>query len=117
MSIVCVISEQMVIVMLSFAILDLVSAAPIDPSSPAQLSSDVWASVIANVAPLMALVGERNAKEFMRTVSVWHQLLLLSCAPLGLLAIMVSAIRLSGPVVLKALVGRDSERRSEALSR
>ncbi|KAF2867755.1 hypothetical protein BDV95DRAFT_622089 [Massariosphaeria phaeospora] len=82
---------------------------------PAQQSTDVWATVVANVAPLMALVGERNAKEFMRTVSAWHQLLLLSCAPLGILAIMVSSIRLSGPGFLKRLVGRDSERRSEAL--
>jgi hypothetical protein len=101
------------ILILAFA--RLAASAPVDPNSPAQQSTDVWASVIANVAPLMALVGERNAKEFMRTISTWHQLLLLSCAPLGILAILVSSIRLSGPGFLKRLVGRDSERRSEAL--
>jgi hypothetical protein len=91
--------------------------APIDTQSldPAQQSTDVWASVIANVAPLVALLGEKNAKEYMRTIYVWHQLLLLSCAPLGILAITVSSIRLSGPPFLKRLVGQDSERRSEAL--
>jgi hypothetical protein len=83
--------------------------------SPIQQSSDAWAQVIANVAPLMTLVGERNAKEYMRTASSWCQLLTLATAPLGVLSIMVSAIRLSGPGFLRRLVGRDSERRSEAL--
>lgn len=83
--------------------------------TPFQQSSDVWASVAANIAPLMALVGERNAKELMRTTSSWFQLLPISAAPIGILAILVSAIRLSGPGFLKRLVGRDSERRSEAL--
>ena len=94
-----------------------VFSAPIgfQSSVPLQQSGDVWASVVANVAPLMALVGERNAKEYMRTTATWHQLLPLSSAPLGILAILVSAIRLSGPGFLRRLVGRDSERRSEAL--
>jgi len=78
-------------------------------------SSDVWASVVANIAPLMALVGERNAKEHMRTVSAWQQLLPMAAAPLGILAILTSAIRLSGPGFLARLVGRDSERRGAAL--
>lgn len=82
---------------------------------PVQDSADTWAGVIANVAPLMALVGERNAKEHMRTASSWHQFLLLATAPLGILSIMVSALRLTGSGFLRRLVGRNSERRSEAL--
>jgi hypothetical protein len=78
-------------------------------------SQDAWASVIANVAPLMALVGERNAKEYMRTISHWHQLLPLCCAPVGILTILVSAVRLSGPGLLRRLVGCDCDRRSEVL--
>ena len=84
-------------------------------SPPFGQSSDTWAQVVANVAPLMALVGERNAKEYMRNASSWHQLLPLATAPLGILSILVSSIRLSGPGFLRRLVGRDSERRSEAL--
>ena len=34
-----------------------------------QPSSGVWASVVASVSPWMVLVGERNAKEHMRTAS------------------------------------------------
>lgn len=82
---------------------------------PINQSQDIWASVIANVAPLMALVGERNVKEYMRTVANWHQLVPICCAPLGILGISVSAIRLSGPIFLRRLVGRDCERRSDAL--
>jgi len=38
-------------------------------NTPFGQSSDTWAQVVANVAPLMALVGERNAKEYMRNAS------------------------------------------------
>ena len=93
-------------------------AAPISttgqPHAIAQ-SSDVWAQVVANVAPLMALLGERNAKAYMRAASSWHRFLPMAAAPLGILTIMTSAIRLSGPGFLVRLIGRDSERRSDAL--
>lgn len=94
-----------------------VSAHPLLARTPVPIaqSSDSWAQVVANVSPLMTLLGERNAKEYMRTASSWHQLFVLAAAPLGILSITVSAIRLSGPGFLRRLVGRDSERRSEAL--
>jgi hypothetical protein len=78
-------------------------------------STELWASVVANVAPLMALVGERNAKEYMRVASSRTQLFLMASAPLGILSILVSAVRLSGPRLLRRLLGRESDRRSEAL--
>ena len=84
--------------------------------SPIENSSDVWASVIANVAPWMALVGDRNAKEFLRNSSSRDQLLLMATAPLGIFSILTSAIRLSGHPLLRRVVGRESERRSEALT-
>ncbi|KAK1833705.1 hypothetical protein QBC39DRAFT_380561 [Podospora conica] len=78
-------------------------------------SNDLWAQVIANVAPLMVLVGEKNAKEYMRTASSWPQFWCMSTAPLGIISIMISAIRLSGPEFLRRIMGRESERRSEAM--
>jgi len=78
-------------------------------------SSELWASVVANVAPLMALVGERNAKEYMRVASSRAQLFLMASAPLGILSILVSTVRLSGPRLLRRLLGRESDRKSEAL--
>jgi hypothetical protein len=102
-----------------FAILKLARCYPIGPSSfspaPIPESSDVWATIIANVAPIMALVGERNAKEYMRSAASRHQFLPLATAPLGILSIMIGAIRLSGSGFLRRLIGRESERRSEAL--
>jgi hypothetical protein len=78
-------------------------------------SGDLWASVVANVAPLMALVGERNVKEYMRVASSRTQLALMASAPLGILSVLVSTVRLSGPRLLRRLLGRESDRRSEAL--
>lgn len=84
-------------------------------TSPIEESSDVWASVIANVAPWMALVGDRNAKEFLRVSSSRDQLLLMATAPLGIFSILTAAIRLRGYRVLRRMIGRESERVSEAL--
>lgn len=102
---------------LILSVIPLAVCPPISPRdvTPIQDSADIWAQVIANVAPLVALVGERNAKEYMRTASSWHQFLLLATAPLGILSIMVSALCLTGSGFLRRLVGRNSERRSEAL--
>lgn len=102
---------------LAFFNANLVVCNPIHPRDAfaAQQSSDVWAGVVANVSPLMILVGERNAKEHMRTASSWHQFMPLAAAPLGILSIMVSAIRLSGSGFLRRLLGRDAERRSETM--
>ena len=78
-------------------------------------SSDLWATVVANIAPLMALVGERHAKEYLRSMTSKTQVFDLSVAPIGILSILISAIRLSGPPYLRRLIGRESEKRSEAM--
>lgn len=63
----------------------------------------------------MILVGERNAKEHMRTASSWHQFILFAVAPLGIISIIASAIRLSGFGFLQRLLGRDAERRIKTM--
>ena len=83
--------------------------------APIAASSDVWATVIANVAPIMTLVGERNAKEFLRVSSSHDQLVLMATAPLGILSLMICAIRLSGPPILRRLTGREADSKTEAL--
>lgn len=82
---------------------------------PIALSSDVWATVITNVAPIMTLFGERNAKEFLRLSSSHDQLFLMATAPFGILSLMICAIRLSGPRILRRLTGRELDPKSEAL--
>lgn len=83
--------------------------------APIAASGDLWASVITNVAPIMTLVGERNAKEFLRVSSSHDQLFLMATAPLGILSLMVCAIRLTGPRILLRLIGREGDPKSEAL--
>jgi hypothetical protein len=82
---------------------------------PIPSSSELWASVVANIAPLMALVGERHAKEYLRSIARKQQIFNLCVAPIGILSILVSAVRLSGASYLRRLIGRESEKRSEAM--
>lgn len=63
----------------------------------------------------MALVGDRNAKEFLRVSSSRDQLLLMATAPLGIFSTLTAAIRLRGYRILRRMIGRESERVSEAL--
>ena len=67
------------------------------------------------VAPLMTLVGERNAREFLRVSSSNVQLFLMATAPLGIVSLMISMIRLSRPPILWRLTGRQADPKSEAL--
>ncbi|MCJ1348474.1 hypothetical protein MMC31_006706, partial [Peltigera leucophlebia] len=102
---------------LAFSNVNLVLGHPIHPrdTSAVGQSGDVWASVVANVSPLMVLVGERNSKEHVRTASSWHQFMPLATAPLVILSILVGTIRLSGSGFLRRLFGRDAERRSATI--
>lgn len=83
--------------------------------APITASTDVWATAIANVAPVMTLVGERNAREFLRVSSSHYRLFLMATAPLGIFLLMMCAIRLSGPRILRRLTGREADPKSEAL--
>ena len=82
---------------------------------PIALSSDVWATLITNVAPNMTLFGERNVKEFLRVSLSHDQLFLMATAPFGILSLMICAIRLSGPRIMRRLTGRELDLKSEAL--
>lgn len=83
--------------------------------APITAWADVWATVIANVAPVMTLVGERNAREFLRVSSSRDRLFLMATAPLGIFSLMMCAIRLSGPRILRRFTGREADPKSEAL--
>ncbi|RSL89367.1 hypothetical protein CDV31_015903 [Fusarium ambrosium] len=63
----------------------------------------------SDLAPLLALFGERVTMQFMSQSMGWADNVILSMAPLGIITIIVSAIRVGGPSWLKALVGRARE--------
>lgn len=58
---------------------------------------------------LLALFGERVTMQFMSHSMGWADHIILAMGPLGILTVVVSAIRVGGPTWLKALVGRAME--------
>jgi hypothetical protein len=68
--------------------------------------SEFTNNLFSDLAPLLALFGEQVTKQFLSTSFGWADNILLAMGPLGIITIVVSAIRVGGPKWLKALVGR-----------
>lgn len=58
---------------------------------------------------LLALFGERVTTQFMSQSTGWADCIVLAMAPVGIITIIVSAIRVAGPPWLKAIIGRARE--------
>ncbi|RSL46816.1 hypothetical protein CEP54_013676 [Fusarium duplospermum] len=71
-------------------------------------------NLFSDLAPLLALFGERATMQFMSQALGWEDCVILAMAPLGIITILVSAIRVGGPAWLKAVVGRARENMSAA---
>ncbi|KAI8717145.1 hypothetical protein NCS52_00789300 [Fusarium sp. LHS14.1] len=71
-------------------------------------------NLFSDLAPLLALFGERATMQFMSQSLGWEDCVILALAPLGIITILVSAIRVGGPTWLKAVVGRARENISAA---
>ena len=63
-------------------------------------------NLLSDLAPLLTLFGEQVTKQFMSMSMGWADHILLGVGPLGVLTVVVSAIRVGGVRRLKALVGR-----------
>lgn len=63
---------------------------------------------------LLALFGERVTTQFISQALGWADNIIIAMVPLGIVTIIVSAIRVGGPVWLKAIVGRAMENRAAA---
>ncbi|KAF8532918.1 hypothetical protein BDD12DRAFT_799739, partial [Trichophaea hybrida] len=66
-------------------------------------------NLFSDLAPMLALFGERFAQQFMSQSMGWLDHIIMAMAPLGILTAMVAAIRVGGPSWLKAIVGRARE--------
>ncbi|WQF87613.1 Putative ankyrin repeat-containing domain superfamily [Colletotrichum destructivum] len=71
-------------------------------------------NLFSDLAPLLALFGERVTMQFMSQSLGWADCIALAMAPLGVITIIVSAIRVGGPMRLKAIIGRAKENTSVA---
>lgn len=63
-------------------------------------------NIFSDLTPLLTLFGEKVTKQFLSMSMGWADNVLLAMGPLGILTIVVSAIRVGGVRQLKALVGR-----------
>jgi hypothetical protein len=71
-------------------------------------------NVLSDLAPLLTLFGEQVTKQFLSLSMGWPDNILFAVGPLGIMTILVSAIRVSGVKRLKAVVGRARESKATA---
>ncbi|KAF9773469.1 hypothetical protein IL306_008710 [Fusarium sp. DS 682] len=76
--------------------------------------NDFSNNLFSDLAPLLTLFGEQVTKQFLSMSMGWADNILLAMGPLGVITIVVSAIRVGGDKRLKALIGRARESQSVA---
>jgi hypothetical protein len=84
------------------------SAFTIDPGH------DAWAEALSGIGPLIMLIGDKNKKQLLREANGLLEILSMACAPLGLLSVLTSMIRLCGGQELRACLGYEHEPRANA---
>ncbi|KAK4066241.1 uncharacterized protein Triagg1_8073 [Trichoderma aggressivum f. europaeum] len=75
----------------------------------ADSGDDFSNNLFTDLSPLLALFGERVTMQFLSQAMGLSDCIILAVAPLGIITIIVAAIRVSGPPWLKALIGRATE--------
>ncbi|KAH0561959.1 hypothetical protein GP486_003336 [Trichoglossum hirsutum] len=84
------------------------------PASASSSGDDFSNNLFSDLAPLLALFGERVAQQFMSQSMGWADNIIFAMAPLGIVTAIVGAIRVGGPTWLKAIIGRARENRAVA---
>lgn len=81
-------------------------------------STDVWAMLVANIVPLLILLGEKHVKAYFKTMRHFTHYMMYAVGPIGLVTAVVTLIRILPDNFrsLKRLIGRQYERRAEVLS-
>ncbi|KAK2740497.1 hypothetical protein FQN55_008840 [Onygenales sp. PD_40] len=75
----------------------------------ADRGEDFSNNLFTDLAPLLALFGEKFTMQFMSQSMGWADNIILAMAPLGIITAVVAATRVGGPSWLKAIVGRARE--------
>lgn len=71
--------------------------------------SQFYDNLATDIAPIITLFGEQPTKQFLSESTSGWDALTLAILPLGVLTIVVSAIRVSDVGILKAFIGRAQE--------
>lgn len=77
-------------------------------------SQDAWAQALSGIGPLILLIGEKNTKQLLREANGLPGILSMSFAPIGLLSVLTSMIRLCGSQKLRSYIGYEHEPRATA---
>lgn len=80
----------------------------------AQDGEDFSNNLVSDLAPILTLFGEQVTKQFMSQSMGWADNVVFAMAPLGIITAIVGAIRVGGPIWLKAIIGRARENRAVA---
>ncbi|KAM5345163.1 hypothetical protein ACJ41O_011025 [Fusarium nematophilum] len=75
---------------------------------------DYLNNLVSDLAPLLTLLGERITTQFLSQSTGLADCIVLAMAPVGVVTIIVSAVRVGGPTWLKAIIGRARENISTA---
>ncbi|KAF2011218.1 hypothetical protein BU24DRAFT_495443 [Aaosphaeria arxii CBS 175.79] len=89
-------------------------SATIAPQSEEWNGDEFSNNLFSDLAPLLTLFGEQVTKQFLTMSMGWADNVLVSMGPLGILTVIVSAIRVGGVRKLKALIGRARESQATA---
>ncbi|KAI5812031.1 hypothetical protein BZA77DRAFT_347287 [Pyronema omphalodes] len=79
-------------------------------------SADAWATLVANIAPLLVLVGEKHVKAYFKIMCRTSHHLLYAAGPIGLVTAVTTLVRLNGTKTVKRMIGRQFETRAEVLA-
>ncbi|KAF4846575.1 hypothetical protein CGCSCA4_v006064 [Colletotrichum siamense] len=84
-------------------------------ASPGEFDADGFSNnLFSDLAPLLALFGEEIVAQFFSMSMGWADNFLLAMGPVGIITIVLSAIRIGGSGWLKRLVGRGRETQAVA---
>ncbi|KAK5994115.1 Ankyrin-3-like protein [Cladobotryum mycophilum] len=75
---------------------------------------DLYNNIFSDLGPLLSLFGDQVTMQFLSQALGLADCIVIAMAPLGILTILVSAIRVGGQPWLKAVIGRASENLSTA---
>ena len=75
-------------------------------ATPTVDNSNIAKGLFTDLGPLLALFGDEVTKQFLSTSLGFGDDILLALAPIGIMTIIVSAIRVGGSPWMKAFIGR-----------
>lgn len=75
-------------------------------ATPTLQGGNLANGLFTDFAPLLTLFGEEVTKQFLATSMGWGDDILLALAPIRIITMIISAIRVSGYPLMRSIIGR-----------